>query len=276
MFWLTYFGLLLGGQLLNAFQTYWLGLWARAYDGKAEVDVVYWLGMYFVWVLAGVLASSIAAIIFYLGAVRVCRSIHKKLVDSIFAAYTRFLDITPVGRIVSRFTKDMKSIDGNFTETFESVADVSLGLLVKFFAVVTVVPFFSIPAIVSRLTSKLTIAHRRRRRHPGRAVHPWPAVRQEGDVERQVAPVFALCRRRQRHRLDPRVRRARQAPRRGPAQGRQVHPDRDGILQPEPMGDGPDRHARRPLCRSSRCFSGVWPEEGFQLGRFRPEPSDRV
>ena len=42
--------------------------------------------MYLVWVLAGVVASSIAAIIFYLGAVRACRSIHKKLVDSIFAA----------------------------------------------------------------------------------------------------------------------------------------------------------------------------------------------
>ena len=115
--------------------------------------------------MAGVTASSVAAVIFYLGAVRACRKIHKKLVDSIFAAYVRFLDITPVGRIVSRFTKDMKSIDGDFTETFESVADTTLALLVKFFAVVTVVPFFSIPAIVSFDLTALMIAHRRGRRY---------------------------------------------------------------------------------------------------------------
>lgn len=149
---------------MNAFQTYWLGLWARAYDVEYEVNVTYWLGMYFVWVMAGVAASSIAAVIFYLGAVRACRRIHQKLVDSIFAAYVRFLDITPVGRIVSRFTKDMKSIDGDFTETFESVADTTLALIVKFFAVVTVVPFFSIPAIVSDTFTWLMIAHWRGRR----------------------------------------------------------------------------------------------------------------
>jgi ABC-type multidrug transport system fused ATPase/permease subunit len=72
--------------------------------------------LYFAFVLIGVLALGASAVLFYVGAVKASRKIHARLVDRIFACKTRFLDSTPVGRIVSRFTKDMKSIDGMFTE----------------------------------------------------------------------------------------------------------------------------------------------------------------
>lgn len=119
VFWSLYFGLLLGGQGMAAFETYWLGRWANAYDQASdprEVSVTFWLGLYFAFVLIGVLALGTSAVLFYIGAVKASRDIHARLVDRIFACKTRFLDSTPVGRIVSRFTKDMKSIDGMFTE----------------------------------------------------------------------------------------------------------------------------------------------------------------
>ncbi|OCF31712.1 ATP-binding cassette transporter [Kwoniella heveanensis BCC8398] len=150
IFWLLYFILLLGGQGFNAFQTYWLGRWARAYDqagNPKDVSAVYYLGLYVVWVLFSLGSLGASAILFYVGAVKASREMHRRLVESIFGAYMRFLDATPVGRIISRFTKDMKAIDGSFTETFSQVADITIGLILKFLVVIALVPFFSLPAL---------------------------------------------------------------------------------------------------------------------------------
>lgn len=99
-------------------QTFWLGRWARAYElsQDGQVSVGYWLGLYSAWVMLGFGATGSACAIFYVGSIRASREIHKRLVDLIFGSYVRFLDTTPVGRIVGRFTKDMKSIDGAFVE----------------------------------------------------------------------------------------------------------------------------------------------------------------
>lgn len=148
MFWFLYFGMMFVGQALNAFQNYWLGRWAKAYDVPGEVSIPYFLGLYVVWTVVGLVLITASWILYYFGAVKASREVHKKLVASIFGAYTRFLDSTPVGRIISRFTKDMKSIDGNFTDTFAQVTETSLALIIKFFTVVILVPFFTLPAVV--------------------------------------------------------------------------------------------------------------------------------
>lgn len=114
---------------MSSFETYWLGRWARAYDQAEDpinVSVTFYLGLYFVFVLIGLVQLAASAILFYMGAVKGSREIHKRLVDTIFGAYMRFLDSTPVGRIISRFTKDMKSVDGSFTEVSHSLVDISL------------------------------------------------------------------------------------------------------------------------------------------------------
>ncbi|TYJ59220.1 hypothetical protein B9479_000209 [Cryptococcus floricola] len=150
VFWFLYFGLLVGGQAMSSFETYWLGRWARAYDeseSPQDVSVAFYLGLYFVFVLIGLVELAASAILFYIGAVKASREVHRRLVNSIFGAHMRFMDSTPVGRIISRFTKDMKSVDGSFTETFANVADVTVGLALKIIVVVSLVPLFSLPAV---------------------------------------------------------------------------------------------------------------------------------
>ncbi|WVF65767.1 hypothetical protein IAT40_000501 [Kwoniella sp. CBS 6097] len=141
IFWLLYFIFLLGGQGFNAFQTYWLGRWARAYDQASnpkDVSAIYYLGLYVVWVVISLGSLGASAVLFYVGAVKASREMHRRLVESIFGAYMRFLDATP----------DMKAIDGSFTETFSQVADITIGLILKFLVVIALVPFFSLPALV--------------------------------------------------------------------------------------------------------------------------------
>lgn len=149
-FWILFWSLLFVSQVLAALQPYWLGLWARAYRSSstpASVDPVFWLGWYVIWVVLGTLSVALATVLYYQGSMRASRVVHSRLVDKIFGAPLRFLDTTPVGRIISRFTKDMKQIDGNFTETAIGVFTMTMGMVIKFVAVVALVPLFTLPAI---------------------------------------------------------------------------------------------------------------------------------
>lgn len=151
VFWTIALGLLLAGQIFQSFQSYWLGLWASAYaetDNPETVSVPYWLGLYLIWVVLGLATVTVSYLIYFSGAVKASRSIHADLVNKIFGAYMRFLDSTPVGRIIGRFTKDIKNIDGGFTDTSAWVAEITFSLIIKFIAVVIFVKFFTIPALV--------------------------------------------------------------------------------------------------------------------------------
>lgn len=92
VFWMLYFVLLFSGEAMNAFQTYWLGQWARAYENAhnpKEVSISFWLGLYFVWVVIGLLGVASASILFYYGANKGSREIHRKLVEHIFGGESR-------------------------------------------------------------------------------------------------------------------------------------------------------------------------------------------
>jgi ABC-type multidrug transport system fused ATPase/permease subunit len=50
--------------------------------------------------------------VYIYGSIRASRSIHNKLSDSVLGATLRWLDMTPVGRVISRFTMDIRAVDG--------------------------------------------------------------------------------------------------------------------------------------------------------------------
>jgi hypothetical protein len=54
-------------------------------------------------------------------AVRSGAAIHNRLLDSVFSSTLRFLDVTPQGRIIQRFTRDTCVIDGPLTYITSSV-----------------------------------------------------------------------------------------------------------------------------------------------------------
>lgn len=56
--------------------------------------------------------------------------------------------MTPQGRIISRFTRDMRSIDGEFTELTSMVLDMGITLVVKLAGITFVVPWFSAAGLI--------------------------------------------------------------------------------------------------------------------------------
>ncbi|KAH7877955.1 P-loop containing nucleoside triphosphate hydrolase protein [Lentinula edodes] len=74
--------------------------------------------------------------------------IHHQLVESVLAATFRWLDETPVSRIITRSTQDIGSVDFALPIIASRVCDISVSLLFKIGAVVIFTPTFLLPSIV--------------------------------------------------------------------------------------------------------------------------------
>ncbi|KAG8697036.1 hypothetical protein FRC09_008111, partial [Ceratobasidium sp. 395] len=128
-------------------QTYWLGVWARAYEKQdpSTVKVPFYLGVYGAICTVAVALYSWAFVIHVFGSVRASRRIHDKLVASVLGAPLRWLDSTPVGRIIARFTQDMRTIDGSLPNEFQNLTDMTIQLASRFIAVIVFSPIFTLP-----------------------------------------------------------------------------------------------------------------------------------
>ncbi|KAJ2667874.1 hypothetical protein GGI25_006512, partial [Coemansia spiralis] len=111
----------------------------------------YWLGIY---VLFGLLEAAWLAfmsfIIFY-GGLKASRVIHKQLIRSIVHAIPRFFDTTPIGRIVSRFSGDMQTIDDDAPESIKELLVDSISVLTVYTIISSVFPAFTLVAIATSL-----------------------------------------------------------------------------------------------------------------------------
>ncbi|KAG0192526.1 hypothetical protein DFQ28_008764 [Apophysomyces sp. BC1034] len=164
-------------------QDYWIKVWAAAYDGinsiatgifaasrmgsaetsfmsltymqpvqrigsdTSAVDVTYYLGIYFLIGMIALAVTSARSLILYYGSLSASRHIHARLLDRILRAKVRFFDVTPLGRIVNRFSSDLETIDQAVAPSFSFllysvVATVCIVILVS-----VVTPAFLIPGV---------------------------------------------------------------------------------------------------------------------------------
>ncbi|KII93466.1 hypothetical protein PLICRDRAFT_35686 [Plicaturopsis crispa FD-325 SS-3] len=148
-FWLVVLGGLGITEAADTAQIWWLGYWARQYlDPYAYVAVAYYLTVFVLIVLGMSIFYTISNSLFIYGSLRASRDIHRKLIDSIMGTTLRWLDITPASRIITRCTQDIRSIDGPISQQLGALIHMTITLLVKFCAVVTLTPIFVIPSFV--------------------------------------------------------------------------------------------------------------------------------
>ncbi|KAF8722474.1 P-loop containing nucleoside triphosphate hydrolase protein, partial [Rhizoctonia solani] len=146
-FWFVYMAGFIFANMASLFQTYWLGIWARAYDTNMDqperVNVSFYLGVYSTICLCGMVLYSLAFMVHIIGSIRAARRIHEQLVSSVFSATLYWLDCTPIGRVISRFTQDIRSIDGSLPNVLQNLTDMTIQLVSRFVAIILVSPTFS-------------------------------------------------------------------------------------------------------------------------------------
>ncbi|KZP21077.1 P-loop containing nucleoside triphosphate hydrolase protein [Athelia psychrophila] len=151
IFWAGYLGFSFIGAFTDSFGPWWLGFWAAQYEShtsSAEVSVVYYLTVYVLTLALDAAIYTVGSIIWLYGTLRVSRSIHKELVDSVLGTTLRWLDKTPTSRVVTRTTQDIRALDGPITQNFDGVAAITLFTVVKLGLIVFFSPLFLLPCLV--------------------------------------------------------------------------------------------------------------------------------
>ncbi|KAF8213492.1 hypothetical protein K438DRAFT_1956873 [Mycena galopus ATCC 62051] len=147
-FFLTGLGLT---ELSNAVQTWFLGYWASQYSlhDSSEVDVFYYLGIFCILMMIGLILYAVSFIFYTLGVFRASKSIHKQLVESVLGTTLRWLDTTPTSRVIARCTVDIRTVDGPISQGLWGLLEMSMSMLVKFAAVILFTPLFFIPGVLA-------------------------------------------------------------------------------------------------------------------------------
>ncbi|KDQ18018.1 hypothetical protein BOTBODRAFT_155037 [Botryobasidium botryosum FD-172 SS1] len=149
VFWITVIGCFVCSELTMNLQTWFLGYWARQYEKlpPSEVPVLEYLDIYCGLLALAIIAFLTASLTFIFGSIRASHAIHNQLVQSVLGTTCRWLDSTPVGRVIARFTQDLRVIDGPIALCLERFITISIPLLVKLSTVVYMSPAFIIPAV---------------------------------------------------------------------------------------------------------------------------------
>jgi ABC-type multidrug transport system fused ATPase/permease subunit len=137
------------GQTGNILSNWWIAQWSDAYAryGPNTNAGFYLAG-------AGIIATAMAFIevitstFYQRGAWTAAKKLHAKLVRGVFRAPISWFDVTPVGRIINRFAKDISSLDMRLLMWLQYVIDSALQIVFRIGAVSSVMPIFVVPAVV--------------------------------------------------------------------------------------------------------------------------------
>ena len=137
------------GQSGNILTNYWIARWSDAYAKYGhDTNALYYLG------IAALIAASIAVMeavestFYQRGAWTAAKTLHRKLVRGVFQAPISWFDVTPVGRIINRFAKDISSLDLRLLMFLSYVIDSALQIVFRIGAVTSVMPVFVVPAVI--------------------------------------------------------------------------------------------------------------------------------
>ncbi|KAG7086727.1 hypothetical protein E1B28_002661 [Marasmius oreades] len=152
----TYLAGLLAMGALDVGQTWYLGYWAQQYEVMpiSDVPVFRHLGTYGLLLLAAAVVTAATYTFFALSAVRASRTIHMRLIQSILTTTLRWLDTTPVSRIIARCTGDVNAVDMQIPNYIEHFATLALKMFTQLVALVFYNRTFILPALVLMVIGK--------------------------------------------------------------------------------------------------------------------------
>ncbi|OAA67784.1 ATP-dependent bile acid permease [Akanthomyces lecanii RCEF 1005] len=112
-----------------------------------DVDAVYYVfGLAFIGAL-GAFTAFVRDIWIFFGSLTASRRLHNALLSSVMRARFKFFDVTPLGQIVNRFSKDLEAVDQDIAPTAIGVLACALSLIVTVVLIAAITPGFLIAAV---------------------------------------------------------------------------------------------------------------------------------
>ncbi|PWN18685.1 hypothetical protein BCV69DRAFT_291227 [Microstroma glucosiphilum] len=95
---------------------------------------------------AGTIIAS--ALLTYYGSLRASRALFARMLTSTMGATARWLDTTPTGRIVNKFSRDIEVLDSNISNSLRYFISFVIAGIISVVTVVVVLPSFIIPTAI--------------------------------------------------------------------------------------------------------------------------------
>lgn len=126
--------------------TSWVSIWTSDANYERNSEAFY-LGIYaFLAVTLGICSFYRSYFVARFG-IRASERLHSELTRSVLQAPQEFFDTTPLGRILSRFSKDMYSIDVELVTQLDFVVFMALSVIVSLGSIVFVTPWFGLAVL---------------------------------------------------------------------------------------------------------------------------------
>ncbi|KAG9252175.1 multidrug resistance-associated protein [Emericellopsis atlantica] len=151
----------------------------------SSVNVAYYLVVLAIIGLASAGTALMRDLWLFFGSLTASQRIHDMLIRSVARAQFRFFDVTPLGQIINRFSKDLEAIDQDVAPTAVSVMSCALSLVVTVILISVITPGFLIAAaFIAVLFYLVSVFYLRASRDLKRleSVHRSPLFQQFGET----------------------------------------------------------------------------------------------
>ncbi|WWD20615.1 hypothetical protein CI109_105091 [Kwoniella shandongensis] len=118
----------------------------------AQSNPHFYLIVYSAITLGSAVLGILSGIVGSWGSYRAALTLHDRLLDSVLRATVRFFNVTPLGRIINRFSKDVETLDGSLNQSLEIVIVYFANLVSAIVVVAFIIPWFLVPAAVISYT----------------------------------------------------------------------------------------------------------------------------
>lgn len=142
---LVYFAFILSAAN-NLANVSWVSYWTSDADYETHPQAFY-LGMYALIAFTLGVFTYVRTYLLVKFGVAASESLHSGLLNSILGAPQSFFDTTPIGRILSRFSKDIYSVDVELSEYMDFFLFMSLQVVVSLGSIIFVTPYVAIAII---------------------------------------------------------------------------------------------------------------------------------
>ncbi|KAF4983679.1 hypothetical protein FZEAL_966 [Fusarium zealandicum] len=112
-----------------------------------DVKVMYYLTVLAAIGVAGALAALIRDLWVFLGSLTASRRIHNHLISSVTRAKFKFFDVTPLGQLMNRFSKDLEAVDQEIAPVAIGVISCGISLVVTVGLIAYITPWFLVAAV---------------------------------------------------------------------------------------------------------------------------------
>ncbi|CAB3400919.1 unnamed protein product [Caenorhabditis bovis] len=144
----------IASSFLGVFSNLYLAKWSD--DAKAisksgngsSTETQLRLGVYALLGMGQAVSVCSASIIMALGMVRASRLLHCKLLSNIMRSPMAFFDVTPLGRILNRFGKDVEAIDQTLPHSIRSMVMTLFNVISTLFVITYATPLISIMFVI--------------------------------------------------------------------------------------------------------------------------------